>query len=64
MKQRHAAFLLGLFLNPENGDDIFLQKAASFSADFMALCPRRQNSSLYQSTWRPITNVTRSSNRT
>jgi hypothetical protein len=41
----HAGFLLGLCFDPEDGGDIFLQNIGWLSMDYMALCPRRQNSS-------------------
>jgi hypothetical protein len=43
----HAGFLLGSFLYPENGGDIFLRNDVYFSADYTALYPRRQISSTY-----------------
>jgi hypothetical protein len=39
----HAGFLLGLFFDPENVDDILLKHQLT-SVDYMALYPRRQNS--------------------
>jgi hypothetical protein len=44
--ERHACFLLGLFFDPENGGDTFLQNAGCLSVDYTALHPRRRNSSL------------------
>jgi hypothetical protein len=41
----HADFLLGLFLNPEEGGGIFLRNVGLLSTDYMALHPRRYKSS-------------------
>jgi hypothetical protein len=41
----HAGFLLGLFLDPKNGD-IFLRNVGWLSTDYTVLYPRRQRSSL------------------
>jgi hypothetical protein len=41
----HSDFLLGLFFNPEDRGEIFLRNVRGFSKDYMALYPRRQNSS-------------------
>jgi hypothetical protein len=40
-----AGFLLGLFLDPENGSDMFLRNVAWLSMDYTTLYPRRQNTS-------------------
>jgi hypothetical protein len=47
MKQvaSRAGFLLSLFIDPEDGNDMFLRKACWFSTDYMALYPKRQTSS-------------------
>jgi hypothetical protein len=37
----HAGFLLGLFLDPEDGGDMFLRNVGWLSSDYTALCPRR-----------------------
>jgi hypothetical protein len=37
----HAGFLLGLFFDPEDGDDMFLRNFRRLSADYTALYPRR-----------------------
>jgi hypothetical protein len=37
--------LLGLFFDPEDGGDMFLQNASWLSTDYTALYPRRLNSS-------------------
>jgi hypothetical protein len=37
----HAGFLLGLFLCPEDGGDMFLRKVGSLSMDYMELYPTR-----------------------
>jgi hypothetical protein len=42
----HAAFLLSLFFNPEDGDDTFLQNVSWLSMDYTVLYPGRQSSSL------------------
>jgi hypothetical protein len=41
----HTGLLLGLFINPEDGGDMFLQKVGWLSTDYIALYPRRQDSS-------------------
>jgi hypothetical protein len=41
----HAAFLLGLFFGTENGSDMFFWNVGWIWTDYMALHPRRQNSS-------------------
>jgi hypothetical protein len=41
----HAGFLLGLFFDPEDGNDIFLQNVDSLSTDYTTFYPRRQHSS-------------------
>jgi hypothetical protein len=43
----HDGFLVGLFLDPEDGGDILLWKVGSFSTDYIVSYPRRQNSSTY-----------------
>jgi hypothetical protein len=35
----HAGFLLGLFFDPKDGSDMFLQIVCWLSADYMALYP-------------------------
>jgi hypothetical protein len=41
-KQRfRAGFLLGLLLNPDDGDDMFFRNVCWLSTDYTALCPRR-----------------------
>jgi hypothetical protein len=40
-----AGLLLGLFFVPEDGGDIFLLNVGWLSTDYMALNPRRENSS-------------------
>jgi hypothetical protein len=40
----HAAFLLGLFFDPEDGSDMLLRNVGLLSTDYTALYPRRQNS--------------------
>jgi hypothetical protein len=37
----HGGFLLGLFLNPEDGSDMFLRNAGWLLSEYMALYPRR-----------------------
>jgi hypothetical protein len=39
-----SGFLLGFFLDPEDGGDIFLQNVGWLSTDYTALCPGVQNS--------------------
>jgi hypothetical protein len=39
----HASLLLGLFFDPEDGDDIFLRNVGWLSTDYTALYHRRQN---------------------
>jgi hypothetical protein len=39
-----AGFLLGLFLDPEDGSDIFLQYVGLLSADFMDYIPQNSSS--------------------
>jgi hypothetical protein len=34
-------FLLGSFLDPEDGGDMFLRNVSCLSTDYTALCPRR-----------------------
>jgi hypothetical protein len=41
----HAAFLLGLFLDPEDGGHMFLRNVGFLSTNYTALSPRRWNSS-------------------
>jgi hypothetical protein len=41
----HAGFLLGLFFNPEDRCNTFLQNAVRLSMDYETSYPRRQNSS-------------------
>lgn len=41
----HADILLGLFFNPENGDDTFFWNVNWLSMDYTILYPRRQHSS-------------------
>jgi hypothetical protein len=41
----YAGFLLGLFFKPEDGSDISLPNLGRHSIGYMALYPRRQNSS-------------------
>jgi hypothetical protein len=36
----HAGFLLGLFFNPEDGGNIFLQNVGGLSTDYTALYTR------------------------
>jgi hypothetical protein len=38
----HSTFLLALFFNPEDGDDMFLQNVGWLSTAYMVLYPRRQ----------------------
>jgi hypothetical protein len=40
-----ACYLLGLFFDPEDGDNIFLQNVGRLSTNYTVLYPRRQNSS-------------------
>jgi hypothetical protein len=40
----HDGFLLGLFFDPEDGDNIFPQKTGWLSTDYTVLYPREQNS--------------------
>jgi hypothetical protein len=42
----HVGFFVGLFFKPEEVSNIFLQNVGSFSVEYTALHPRRQNSSL------------------
>lgn len=42
----HAGFLLGLFFDTENGDEIFLRNVGWLLTDYTALCPRRYVQSL------------------
>jgi hypothetical protein len=41
----HAGFLLGLFSDPEDGGDMFLQCVGRLPTDYTVLYPRRNNSS-------------------
>jgi hypothetical protein len=41
----YAGFLLGLLFSPEDGGDMFPQKAGPLSTGYMALYPKRQNTS-------------------
>jgi hypothetical protein len=41
----HAGSLLGLLFNPEDGDKMFLRNVSLLSMDYLALYPRRENSS-------------------
>jgi hypothetical protein len=41
----HAGPLLGLFFDPEDGDDMFLRNVCWISTDYTASYPRRYNSS-------------------
>jgi hypothetical protein len=41
----YAGFLLGLFFDPEDGGDMFLRNVGWLSADYTALCRKRQNCS-------------------
>jgi hypothetical protein len=41
----HANFLRGLIFDPEYGGNMLLRNAVRLSVEYMALCPRRQNSS-------------------
>jgi hypothetical protein len=41
----YVAFLPGLFVHPQVGGHKFLRNVDSLSTDYMALYPRRQNSS-------------------
>jgi hypothetical protein len=38
---KHAGFFLGLFFNPKNGVDMFLQNVGLLSMDYRMLYPRR-----------------------
>jgi hypothetical protein len=35
----HIIFLLGVFLDPEDGGDMFLRNVGGLSTDYTALCP-------------------------
>jgi hypothetical protein len=37
----HAGFFLGLFLDPEDGGEVFLQNVGCLTTDHTALYPRR-----------------------
>jgi hypothetical protein len=41
----HDGFLLGLYFDPEDGGDMFLENIGSLSVEYTALYSRRQNSS-------------------
>jgi hypothetical protein len=41
--RRHAGVLLGLLLNPEDGDGIFLQDIGCLSLEYVALHLKGQN---------------------
>jgi hypothetical protein len=41
----HAGFVLGLFFDPEDEGDMFLRNVGWLLTAYMALYPRRQNSS-------------------
>jgi hypothetical protein len=43
----HACSLLGLLINLVDGGEMFLRNVGWPSPDYMMLCPRRQNSSIY-----------------
>jgi hypothetical protein len=43
---RHAGFLLGLLFNFEVGGDMFLHNISWLSVDYLALYPKRKNSSM------------------
>jgi hypothetical protein len=43
----HAGFLLSLFFNTKDGGDKFLWNVGWLSVDYMALCPRKYNSSIF-----------------
>jgi hypothetical protein len=45
MLQAGAGFLLGLFLNPEEGGGMFLRNVGHLSTGYTTLYLRRQNSS-------------------
>jgi hypothetical protein len=55
----HAAFLLGLFLHPEDGGDMFLQNVGWLSTDYTALYSKRQYSSEFSNFpwWRNETSL-------
>jgi hypothetical protein len=40
----HVGFLLGLFFNPEDGGNMFLQNVGLLSTNYTALYPRRWKS--------------------
>jgi hypothetical protein len=42
---KNAALMLDLYFDPIDGSDIFRRNVGLLSADYMALYPRRQNSS-------------------
>jgi hypothetical protein len=41
----HAGFLLGLFFDPEDGNEMFFRKVGCLSTDYIGLYPRRQYAS-------------------
>jgi hypothetical protein len=41
----HAGLLFGFFFDPENGGNMFLQNVGRLLMDYMALYPRKYNSS-------------------
>jgi hypothetical protein len=43
--QQEAGSKLGLFSDPEDGGDMFLQNVSGLSMDYVVLYPRRYNSS-------------------
>jgi hypothetical protein len=46
LQEEYKLRSLGLFFDPEDGDNIFLQNAGWFSMDYTALYPKRQTSPL------------------